>query len=142
MKTKNLNLSHWPSRKLFPLWMGPFTVLHQVNPVSYELHIPRHWRIHDVFHVNLLKPWKDNGQGHPPSPFTYLAGQPYEYEVDSIIDHWPRSVQSMNDLPLKARKNMKFLVRWRHYGADHDTWEPFINLRHAPAAIESYWLGL
>ena len=92
LKTKNLNLTHWPSKKLFPLWLGPFTVLKQVNPVSYELALPRHWKIHDVFHVNLLKPYRDNGQGHPPSPFTDLAGQPYEYEVDHIVDHHPKTV--------------------------------------------------
>ena len=76
LKTISLKLSHWPSKKLFPLWIGPFEVLRVASPVSYELALPRHWHIHDVFHVNLLKPYRCNGQQHPSSPFTYLAGQP------------------------------------------------------------------
>ena len=106
LKTEHLNLSHWPSRKLFPLWMGPFRVVRQITPVSYELELPRHWQIHDVFHVNLLKPYRDNGQGHPPSPFTYLAGQPYEYEVDYIPDHHPMQVTIQKGLHAKGLRSL------------------------------------
>lgn len=141
LKTKNLNLSHWPSQKLFPLWMGPFKVLKQVNSVSYELELPHHWYIHDVFHANLLKPWRDNGQGHPPSPFTYLAGTPYEYEVQYIISHWPSQQAITNGMPQKLLKNMKFLVRWKHFGAEHDSWEPYQGLKHAQRCLEAYWRG-
>ena len=140
LKTKNLNLTGQPSKKLFPLWLGPFTVLKEINKVSYELALPRHWQIHDVFHVNLLKPYRDNGQGHPPSPFTYLAGQPYEYEVETILDHSPSSVHIQQNLPAKLLKTMSFLVRWKYYTSDHDTWEPHANLKHAPQALADYGL--
>ena len=140
LKTANLNLSHWPSKKLFPLWVGPFRVLKKVSPVSYELELPRHWQIHDVFHVNLLKPYRDNGQGHAPSPFTYLAGQPYEYEVDHILDHWPAKVRIQKGLANKVLKGMQFLVRWRFAGPEADTWEPYSNLKHAPEPLADYGL--
>ena len=139
LKTTNLNLTHWPSKKLFPLWIGPFKVLKVVSPVSYELELPQHWRIHDVFHVNLLK-HRDNGQHHPPSPFTYLAGQPYEYEVDYILDHSPKSVRIQKGLAPQVLKRMSFLARWRFAGPEHDTWEPYSNLKHAPESLSDYGL--
>ena len=141
LKTKHLNLAHWPSRKLFPLWLGPFTVLKKVNAVSYELAIPKHWPIHDVFHVNLLKPYRSNGQGHPPSPFTYRAGQPYQYEVERILDHWsPEPVEIQPGLPKKVLNSLKFKVRWLHYGPEADTWEPYSNLKNLPESLEAYGL--
>ena len=140
LKTKNLNLAHLPSKKLFPLWMGPFTVLKQVNPVSYELAIPTHWKIHDVFHVNLLKPYKDNGQGHAPAPFTYLAGHDNEFEVDCILDHSPKSIQVQPGLSPSVLDKLTLLVRWKHYSADHNSWEPYSNLKHAPLALANYGL--
>ena len=138
LKTKNLNLLHWPSRKLFPLWVGPFEIAEQVNAVSYRLVLPQHWRIHDVFHVSLLKEYRDNGQDHPPSPFTYIAGQPYEYEVEEILAHWPAEVQMGLDMPNKVLNPMYFLVRWKYSSAAHDSWEPYQNLRHAPESLTAY----
>lgn len=29
------------------------------NSVSCEMALPRHWQMHNIFHVNLLKPQKD-----------------------------------------------------------------------------------
>ena len=139
LKTKNLNLLHWPCKKLFPLWLGPFTVLKRCGAVSYELELPRHWRIHDVFHVNLLKPFRWNGQ-YAPSPFTYIAGQQLEYEVDGILDHRPSSVLIERGLPPSVLNKLEFLVRWRHSGPEHDTWEPFANLKNAPESLAAYGL--
>ena len=140
LQTKHLNLSHWPSRKLFPLWIGPFTVVRQVNPVSYELELPRHWRIHDVFHVHLLKPYLHNGQDHPPSPFTYISGQPLEYEVEAILDHRPHSIEIKPGLPLSALRKIEFLVHWKYSGPEHDSWEPYSNMKHAPELLTAYGL--
>ena len=71
LKTKFLNLRDWPSKKLFPLWLGPFEVDKVVSAVAYRLVLPAFWKVHDVFHVSLLKPYRSNGQEHAPNPATY-----------------------------------------------------------------------
>ncbi|CAI7728390.1 unnamed protein product [Closterium sp. NIES-53] len=61
LDTRNLNLSHLPS-KLRPRFCGPFLVAAQVTPVTFRLRLPDTWKLHNAFHVQLLKPYKDPNQ--------------------------------------------------------------------------------
>uniref|UniRef100_A0A0A8Y3H3 Tf2-1-like SH3-like domain-containing protein n=1 Tax=Arundo donax TaxID=35708 RepID=A0A0A8Y3H3_ARUDO len=49
--------------KLGPKYFGPYEVLERVNEVAYHPRLPEHARIHDFFHVCVLKPF----HGEPPS---------------------------------------------------------------------------
>ena len=41
--------------KLAPYYCGPFQVLERVGPITYKLSLPSHIKVHNVFHVPLLK---------------------------------------------------------------------------------------
>ncbi|GJP60469.1 hypothetical protein CLOP_g17685 [Closterium sp. NIES-67] len=58
LDTRNLDISHLPS-KLRPRFCGPFLVEAQVTPVTFRLRLPATWKIHNAFHVQLLKPYRD-----------------------------------------------------------------------------------
>ena len=45
------------SRKLGPLYYGPFIVLEKLS-LAYRLDLPQHIRVHSVFYVSLLKLYK------------------------------------------------------------------------------------
>ena len=58
LSTKNLRQPGPGVKKLKPSYMGPFEVDSMVGNVAVKLNLPREWtRIHNVFHVNLVKPY-------------------------------------------------------------------------------------
>jgi hypothetical protein len=48
-----------PTKKLQHRFLGPYRVVKRVSPVAYRLELPESLRIHPVFHVSLLRPYKD-----------------------------------------------------------------------------------
>jgi hypothetical protein len=55
LHTGHLRLPIKASRKLAPKYVGPFRVLAAVGPVAFRVALPPEYRIHDVFHVSVLK---------------------------------------------------------------------------------------
>ena len=56
------------SRKLAPRYVGPFRIIWRVNPVTYQLELPRSMKVNPVFHVSLLKPVLASSLSPPSAP--------------------------------------------------------------------------
>jgi hypothetical protein len=98
--------------------------------VAYRLELPSHFRIHPVFHVSLLEPYRSDGRYQPPPPPLEIDGA-LEYEVDRILAH--RTIKA------GRRSRLEFLVAWQNYGPEHHSWEPKRNLSNAKESIADYW---
>ncbi|MCO5577644.1 hypothetical protein L7F22_031475 [Adiantum nelumboides] len=53
--------------KLSMRYYGPFQITERINDVSFRLRLPDTWKIHNAFHVSLLKPFRGNvlDEGEP-----------------------------------------------------------------------------
>jgi hypothetical protein len=131
LSSKNLRFKKG-TPKLLPRWVGPFQIVRQVGKQAYELDLPAHWKIHDVFHVSQLQPYKRSGDYQPPPPAEILEGEP-EYEVDHIVRH--REIHKHKNKPA----DIEYLVAWRGALPEEYTWEPAIHLKHAAQAVRTYW---
>ncbi|CAI7899259.1 unnamed protein product [Closterium sp. NIES-54] len=127
---RNLNLSHLPS-KLRPRFCGPFLVEAQVTPVTFRLRLPDTWKLHNAFHVQLLKPYKDpnqqfQGRQLPPPPPFLVQDEP-EYEVERVLTHRRR-----------GGKTLEFLLRWKGYDPTEDSWVVEADMGNARRALKDY----
>jgi len=130
LSTKNLAVKHGKSKKLLPRFIGPFTVTTKINEVAYKLHLPHQYRIHDVFHVSLLKPYKPKpGERRPPLPD--IIDSAAEFEVEKILDHFNKKVGK--------KKEVFYLIKWQGYSDEYNTWEPASNLTNCPLVLHAYW---
>ena len=131
LSTKNVRLKSPGARKMLPKWIGPYKVTRQVGKVNYELDLPSNLRIHDVFHVSLLRLYlSPNGEAHVHPPPPELIEGEEEFEVDRILDH--------QDRRLRKGTTREFLVKWTGYGPEHHTWEPEKNMQNCQKIIASY----
>ena len=66
LSTTNLRMRNLPA-KLQRRFVGPFEIVDKISHLVYKLKLPDEWKIHNVFHVSLLKPWRES---------LYSAAQP------------------------------------------------------------------
>ena len=55
---RNIKTYH-PTAKLAPKRHGPFPIERALSTITYQLTLPEQWKIHDVFHVDLLTPYRE-----------------------------------------------------------------------------------
>ena len=85
--SKNIKTQR-PTYKLDHKRLGPFKIIAKIGSRSYKLELPSTMRIHPVFHVNLLEPYKEDkiqdrqAKEIPP----IVVDNQHEWEVEQIID--------------------------------------------------------
>ena len=87
MEGRNLYLDQ-PSVKLSPKRHGPFKITRVLSPITYQLKLPPQWKIHNVFHIDLLTPYREmdlHGANFTKPPPDLVDGEE-EYEVEEILD--------------------------------------------------------
>src|SRR6266852_9916469 len=86
LNAKNIR-TKCPTKKLAPKLYGPFEILAKVGTRSYRLALQDRWRIHNVFHASLLKPYRANPfQQRPISrPLPEEVDGELEYEIESLL---------------------------------------------------------
>ena len=87
LNTKNLRLPG--CSKFLPRFIGPFDLTRMISSHAYELKMPARWsRVHPVFHVNLLKIFKEDPDKYTPSLCDSTSLDiDMTYTVDNIISH-------------------------------------------------------
>ena len=85
-------------------------------------------RIHNVFHVSLLKKYHSDGRTQPPPP-AELIDDELEWEVERILSH--RTVK-------RGRKTkVEYLISFIGYGPEHNLWQD--DVENCGQLVKAYW---
>ena len=139
LNAKNIRTKR-PTKKLAPKFYGPFKILEKIGTRSYRLELDQRWRIHNVFHISLLEPYKSSSDPQR----TQLRPQPEEiegekeFEVERIIRSEVRETRKRVKGRARITKKLYYLVKWVGYPDDECTWEPGKHLTHASEYIEDF----
>ena len=119
------------SNKLKSRFIGPFSIIECINPVSFRLQLPVGSKVHPVFHVSKFKrfvPDKFARTVNPPPPVMVDGYE--EYEIEEILQK-----RAMG-------RGFQYLVKWKGYSVDDATWLSATHLKDVEALDRFEGLGL
>jgi len=139
LNAKNIRTKR-PSKKLGPKLYGTFKVLEKKGSRAYRLEISPRWKIHPVFHVSLLEPYRASNRPtreQPPRDPEEIEGD-LEWEVERIVKReiisYTRKVRGRN----KTMKELRYFVKWKGCAEDDNTWEPAEGMGNAQEEVERF----
>jgi hypothetical protein len=110
---RNIKMFH-PTAKLAPKCHGPFPIVRVLSPITCELRLPVQWRLHPVFHVDLLTPYREtefHGTNYDKPPPDLIDGEE-EYEVERIVA----------SRRFGRGHKLQYLVKWKGYPDTENQW--------------------
>ncbi|MCO5599276.1 hypothetical protein L7F22_053377 [Adiantum nelumboides] len=119
-----------------PQSLYAWQIIDQVNDVTFRLDLPPSWKIHNAFHVSLLRPY----MGPPPSePVTDELPEIEEMEeileLEQIVHHQERHLKS-------GKVTRKYLVKFKNYSALDAQWMTEQDLKVYPEILDGYLQAL
>ena len=120
-----------PMKKLDDRWFGPFPITEVISKNAYRLKLtPPFSKVHPVFNITLLRQFTPDSIPERPQPTnpepTIDAQGEKVYEVEDILDSRYR------------HRRVEYLVKWKGYGPEHNSWEPEKNMTGARRLINKF----
>ena len=117
-------------KELTEKFIGPYVVRKIVSENAVELELPVSLRVHLVVNVRRLVKYREQveGQKKIPPPPVKVAGEK-EYEVEEILDRQEK------------RGKIRYLVKWKGYTAEGNTWEGLENLKNTMEKVKEFEKG-
>jgi len=115
------------TEKLTERFVGPYKIKKIVLLNAVELELPSTIKIHSVVNVSRIQRYVEQVEGQrkeQPAP-VIIEGEE-EWEVERILNKW--QIQGKD----------KYLVQWKGFMAESDTWEGRENLENAKEAVKEY----
>lgn len=120
---RQLSVRGRSSPKLAKRYVGPFRVLRIIGTIAYELDLPPEARIHPVFHISKLRPYRGAPPTQPPSLPVTLKGTHLHLSLHRILGS-----QTLRS-PRGDRRQL--LIQWEGLPELEVTWEDELNFLEA-----------
>jgi transposase InsO family protein len=133
LSTEGLQLRGHDS-KLCSRYVGPFAVTEVVNSNAIRLALPPQMQaLHPVFNISRLKPYVSSGASFASRPQRYDRPPPEAHSDSNGEALW----QVNRVLACKkVGRGKRYLVAWKGYPPEENTWEPHASISHTSAFEE------
>jgi len=127
LSTKDLVFKERLSKKLTERYVGLYAIEKIVSSNAVKLKLPSSMRIHPVVNVSWIVHYKEQvkGQKKEEGKLIEVEGAE-EWEVEKILNK------------KKIRGVVKYLIWWKGFTVERDTWERRENLKNAEELIEEF----
>ena len=133
LSTEGLQLRNG-SNKLCSRFIGPFEVIEVVNANAYKLKLPPQLQaLHPTFNIEKLKPYRDGRRLFPSRPQQYDRPPP---AIDADSNGDAKYVVDRIVAQRKRGRAVEFLVAWKGYPPEENTWEKRAAVAHTDALAE------
>ncbi|CAI7878064.1 unnamed protein product [Closterium sp. NIES-53] len=122
LDTKKLRLPQ--PAKLRPRYVGPFRIIRMLTPVTAKLLLLDDWKIHDAFHVSLLRHYVAPQPSDIARPNITPSVRPV---ADPTLQPWKILNHRITATP--AGRHVDFLLRWVDRTSEDDMWVPTDSLQ-------------
>ena len=130
MSTKDLVFKKRPSKKLMERYVGLYVVEEVVSSNEVKLQLSSSMRIHLVVNISRIVRYKEQVKGQKKEEGKLVEVEGIEeWEVEKILNK------------KKIRGVEKYLIQWKGFTAEGDTWERRENLKNAKELIEEFEWG-
>ena len=127
LSTKDLVFKERPARKLMERYVGPYMIEEIVLSNAVKLRLPSSMRIYPVVNVSQIVWYKEQVKGQKKEEGKLVKVEEVEeWEVEKILNK------------KKMRGVEKYLIQWKGFTAEGDTWERRDNLKNAEELIEEF----
>jgi len=130
LSTKDLVFKERPTKKLMERYVGPYEIVEVVSSNAVKLRLPSSMRIHPVVNVSQIVQYKEQvrGQKKEEGKLVEVEGVE-EWKVEKILNK------------KKIREVEKYLIWWKGFTVEGDTWERKENLKNVEELIEEFEKG-
>ena len=138
-------LTRRTAQNLVAKLFGPFKVVKLVDRsgLSFELELPKRWRVQNVFHTSLLEPYRASVKGlHPPPIAVTDRSYVNRFGMEHEVGYHVYGQQVLEDFEVEeimgsdysmGRKKVLYLIKWTVY-PEQSEWNE-VRLEHLPRAL-------
>ncbi|MCO5555027.1 hypothetical protein L7F22_008566 [Adiantum nelumboides] len=124
--------------RLFPKlgmrYYGPFQVCDKISDVAYRLKLLEGWKIHNAFHVSLLRPFVGDVPGD-----MVPEEQPEVEELDEILVQ--EQILAHKDRKVRGKVARRYLVKFKNYSPMDAKWMEEAKLVDSPQLLQLVWVA-